>query len=200
MGKQYIISLGREFGSGGHAIAEILAKELNIPMYDKNVLDHIAEEKGMDVAHIEQFDEMPKNRLFTRRVAGHTNSLEEHVAEMQFEYIKKKADSGESFIIVGRCAETALKDRDGLISIFVLGDRECKIGRIMERYSLSREEAMSKMNRCDKKRKQYHNHYSDHKWGDSRTYDLCVNSSRLGVEKTAEMLLGYIKERTGESL
>ena len=196
MGKQYIIALGREFGSGGHAIAEILAKELNIPMYDKNVLDHIAEEKGMDVAHIEQFDEMPKNSFFTRRVAGHTNSLEEHVAEMQFDYIKKKADSGESFIIVGRCAETALKGREGLISIFVLGDRECKIGRIMERYSLNREDAVAKMNRCDKKRKQYHNHYSDHKWGDSRTYDICVNSSRLGVEKTAAMLLDYIKDRT----
>ncbi len=199
MKKQYIVALSREFGSGGHAIAEILAKELGIPMYDKNVLDHIAEEKGMDVAHIEQFDEMPKNRFLTRRVAGHTNSLEDHVAEMQFEYIKKKADSGESFIIVGRCAETVLQGRENLISMFILGDRECKIGRIMERYNLSKDDAVARMNRCDKKRKAYHNHYSAHKWGDSRTYDICVNSSRLGVEKTAKMLIDYITDRTDEN-
>lgn len=199
MGKQYIISLGREFGSGGHAIAEILAKELDIPMYDRNVLDHIAEEKGMDVASIEKFDEKPKNRLFTRRVAGHSSSLEDHVAEMQFDYIKKKADSGESFIIVGRCAETVLKGRDGLISLFILGDRECKTARVMERYNIGREEAMAKMNNHDRKRKQYHNHYSPSKWGDSRTYDLCANSSRLGVEKTAQMLISYIQCRLEEN-
>ena len=102
----------------------------------------------------------------------------------QIEYLKKKADEGESFIVVGRCAETVLGDRPNVISLFVLGDREVKCKRVMEVYDLSERDAQFKMERHDKYRKQYHNYYCKDKWGDSRAYDLCINSSRLGFDET----------------
>ena len=114
---------------------------------------------------------------------------------MQFEFIRNKADSGESFVIVGRCAETVLKDHPGLISIFVVGDKEAKIERIQRVYNISREEAEIKRKRHDKSRKHYHNRHSDFKWGDSRNYDLCINSSKLGEEITSKSVINYIQDR-----
>lgn len=195
MSKQYIISIGREFGSGGHEIAEKLSERFNLPLYDRNMLDAIAEQKNMDVAHLEKHDEKPRNPILSRRVNGFSNSLAEIVAEMQFEYIKNLADKGESFIIVGRCAEAVLAEHDNLISIFVLGDKNEKIARVKEKYNLNEDEALSKMTRHDKTRKYYHNSHSKSKWGDSRTYDLCINSSPLGIEKTVDVLEAYLKER-----
>lgn len=196
MEKQVIISINREFGSGGHAIAEQIAKDLNLPIYDRNMLDEIAKEKGIKAEHYEGFDEKPKIPLISRSVRGHSNSVEEHLAEMQFEYLKKKADSGESFVVVGRCSETVLADNENLISIFVLADRSNKVARVSEKYQLSTGDAVSKMNRHDRNRKYYHNSHSPYRWGDSRGYDLCINSSRLGLEGTVKMIEHYIECRT----
>lgn len=195
MAKQLIVSVSREFGSAGHEIAEVIAKDLGLSFYDRNLLDKVAEEKDVDASHLAKYDEKPKSILFSRRVGEHTNSMEEHIAQMQFEYLKKKADSGESFVVVGRCAETILKQYEGLISIFVLGSREQKVLHTMKKFQLNKQEAVVKMNRHDRKRKQYHNRYSDFKWGDSRGYDVCINSSRLGIEATAKVLEEYIAKR-----
>jgi cytidylate kinase len=199
MEKQLIISIGREFGSGGHVIAEALAKKFNIPMYDHNLLDHIAAEKNLDLETLKKFDEKPRNVLLSRTLKGHSSSPSDNIAMMQFDYIKKKAEKGESFVIVGRCAEMVLKEFEGMISIFILGDKECKIKRVTEVYDISEEEARKKMERHDVYRKQYHNSYCDGKWGDSRSYDLCVNSSRLGIDGTVAMLADYIRARMGEN-
>lgn len=193
MKEQIIISISREFGSGGREIAEKIAKDMGLVLYDRNILEDIAREKNMDPENFHDIDEKPRNKLLTRRVKGHTNSMEENLAQMQFEYLRKKADSGESFVVVGRCSETVLKGREGLVSIFVTGNREAKIERTMERFQLTREEAVIKNDRHDRTRRRYHNHYSDFKWGDSRNYDVCINSSRLGIEGTAEVLEIYIQ-------
>lgn len=195
MDKQIIISISREFGSEGHNIAKKVAEDLGLKLYDRNILDAIAEEKQTKAEHLEKYDEQPRNLMFTRRVGEHSTSMEEHLVRMQFEYLQRKADSGESFVVVGRCAETALKDREGLIAIFVLGDKKDKHAHVMKEYQLSEAEATMKMTRHDTKRKAYHNRYSEYKWGDSRGYDLCVNSSSLGVEKTAQLIEDYIKIR-----
>ena len=144
---------------------------------------------------MEKYDEKPRNAFLTRRVGAFSNSMEEILAEMQFDYIRKKADSGESFVIVGRCAETVLSGHKGLISIFVVGDELAKIDRIKEVYHLSESDAIAKIRRHDKKRKQYHNRHSSFRWGDSRYYDVCINSSKLGLERTGAALENYIKER-----
>jgi len=199
MEKQVIIAISREFGSGGHKIAEKIAQDFNLNYYNRKILDEIAEEKNMKAEHLEKYDEKPRNRILSRRVGEYSNSIEEIVAEFQFDYIRRKADSGESFVIVGRCAETVLKGRKELISIFVLGDRDDKIKRIMERHQLTESEAVSKMMRHDRTRKRYHNKHSERKWGDSRNYDLCINSTRMGLEKTTEVLENYIKNRIEEA-
>lgn len=195
MEKQIMISISREFGSGGRQIAEKVAEDLGLPLYDRSLLDAIAKEKNIDVEHLQKFDEKPRNLILSRSVGGHSNSIEENLVKMQFEYLQRKADGGESFVVLGRCAETALKGKEGLVSVFILGDKEEKLVHVKDKYQLSDSEAALKMVRHDTKRKAYHNRYSDFKWGDSRGYDLCINSSRLGIEKTAAMIEGYVKER-----
>lgn len=195
MKKQLIISIGREFGSGGHIIAEMLAKRFDIPFYDNNLLCHIAEEKNVDHTTLQKYDEKPKNKLLYRKISGYSNSPEENVANIQFEYLRKLAKEGKSFVIVGRCSETKLKDFSGLVTIFILGDYQQKMKRVMEKYQVSEEMAKYMMQREDWKRKSYHNYYCKGKWGDSRNYELSINSSKLGIEKTVDMLENYIKER-----
>lgn len=194
MEKQMIISVSREFGSGGHVVAHMLAEKFGLPVYDKNLLREIAGIKDVDAGNLERYDEVPRNRLFSRKVRGHSNSPEENIANMQFDYLKRKAEEGESFVVIGRCAESVLSDYDGLISIFILGDREAKIARVMDREGLTRPEAELRIYSQDKKRKEYHNYYCSVKWGDSRNYDICINSSRLGLQGTAEILENYISK------
>ena len=195
MAEQIIIAIGREFGSGGHEIAEKLSEIFGIKLYDKNILQNIAEAKNMDVANYEKYDEVPRKMIFSRTVKGLSNSMEENIAQMQFRFLEDKANSGESFVVVGRCAETILKYHPALVSIFVLSDWDAKVERVMKIYELTKGEAESFMYRNDRKRKEYHNYFCKIKWGDSRNYDLCVNSSRLGEEETVQMLKEYIEKR-----
>lgn len=195
MEKQLIISIGREFGSGGHEIAEKLAERFSLELYDKNLLQRVAEEKNVDAKDFEKYDEVPRNLLFSRTVKGLSNSMEENIANMQFDFLRKKAESGESFVVVGRCAETILREYPGFISIFILGDKKNKIERVERIYGMTAEEAEFYIYRQDRKRKDYHNYYCKGKWGDSRNYDISVNSSKLGEEITTDILAEYIIKR-----
>ena len=190
---QFIISVGREYGSGGHEIASILSERFNIPMYDRNMLDQMAEKNGIDSEELHKHEEM-KHQGLHRTVRGHSSSVQDTIAQLQFDFIREKAASGESFVVVGRCAENVLRDNPALISIFVRGDEAAKTERICRLYKLNKLEAKAKMFRHDKKRKAYHNYYSKMKWGDSRGYDFCVNRSLMGVEATAEALYKMISE------
>ncbi|MDE5765159.1 MAG: cytidylate kinase-like family protein [Ruminococcus sp.] len=192
---QIIISVGREFGSGGRVIAEELAKRFELPIYDRHLITEIANKTGMTASEIEKLDEAPKSRLTSRRVRGFSNSIEDNIAEMQFNFIRKKAESGESFVVVGRCSESKLRDFDCLCSLFIIGDMESKIKRIMKLYEMNERDAENFIEQKDKKRKRYHNYHVKLHWGDSRLYDLTVNSSRLGIEKTIDYLEDYIKAR-----
>jgi len=198
MAKQFIVAIGREFGSGGHEIGELLAKKLGINFYDRNLLDKIGDEKHVDIEQFKQYDEKVKNPFLSRSVRGFSNSIEENLAQMQFDFIKEKADSGESFVIVGRCAGHVLRNRPELITIFVLANREDKVNRIQNKYNLSKKEAEKKIDRHDTNRKKYHNNYSSIKWGDSRGYDLCINSSCLGIESTIDTLYDYVMKRVAD--
>ena len=198
MDKQLIISVGREFGSGGHLIAEELSKRFGIKLYDNNLLLEIAEKHGGDAESIKKFDEAPKSKILSRTVRGYNNSPEDIVTQLQFEHMRECADAGESFVIVGRCAETVLKYHPALISIFVLGDYDKKLERIKEKYQLSEREANALIKTTDKKRKSYHNYNCDLHWGDSRLYEVSINSSRLGIDETVDILEDYIKRRIGK--
>ena len=194
MDKQIIISVGREFGSGGHEIAEGLAKHYNIPLFDKEIFDHIEENESISAEVAQFYDEKPVSPIFYPVMMDGMNlPLEQTVANHIFNFIKAKGDKEkQSFVIVGRCAEYVLRDNPNMISIFVLGDREIKCQRVMKKYGLDEKAAYNRMRREDKMRKTYHNFYADGKWGDSRSYDICINSSKLGLDKTLEALITYI--------
>ena len=194
MDKQIIISVGREFGSGGHEIAEGLAKHYNIPLYDKEIFDHVAEKGSINPEVAKFYDEKPLNPIFYPvSMDGSYLPLEQTVANHIFDFTRQKGDKEKkSFVIVGRCAEYVLRDNPNMVSVFILGDIESKKARVMEKYDLDAKEALSRMKKEDKVRKTYHNFYADGKWGDSRSYDLCVNSSTLGVEQTLKTIIGYI--------
>lgn len=204
MSEQLLISVGREFGSGGHEIAEKLAEKFGLPLYDRNLLREVVAEKNLDLGkteleELERYDELTRNPWFSRTIRGYSNSPEENIASMQFEYLQKKAKQGESFVVVGRCAETVLNGYKGLVSIYILADMEAKLERVERMNGVSRLEAEVMIKRTDKERKSYHNYYCVHKWGDSRNYDICMNSSRLGISGTADVLEDYIRARMKKS-
>lgn len=195
MDKQLIIALGREVGSGGHEIAEKLAKYYNIPLIDKNIIEEIANKKNVDATDLREVEKNFMFPLVNRNVRGFSSSIQENVYLLQFEHLQEKAKAGESFVIVGRCGEDILKEYDALVSIFVLGDKEVKRARIMERYGKNEFMAERMMREKDTERKRYHNSFCEGKWGDSRSYDISVNSSVLGIEGTAELLIDFIDRK-----
>ena len=201
MSKRIVIAIGREFGSGGKHIGRALAKELNIPLYDRNIVEKVADELDVGAKYLQEFATKKRRSFFHRTVKGHTTSLEDHVAQMQFDYIRKLGQSDESFVIVGRCADEILRECstcEGVITIFVKGDREYKIGRVMKQFDLSREDAIEKMERHDKTRKYYHDRYCKGKWGQVETYDLCIDSTQFGTQGTADFLYEYVKKRMAD--
>ena len=172
---QLIIAISREFGSGGHEIAERIAKDFDLPLYDYNLMREIAKDKKM--------------------ANSHSTSTTQNFAIMQFNYLKEKAENGDSFVIVGRCAETVLKSFDCMIPIFILADEDAKVKRIMRIYDMDKKEALSTIKSQNRKRKAYHNYYSTAKWGDSRLYEISINSSELGIDGTVQFLESYINQR-----
>lgn len=193
MDKQIIISVGREFGSGGHIVAANLAKHFGLPLLDSNILAEIAKENNTSEDYLRKYDESARNLFFSRTVNGFSNSPEEVIAQMQFDYIKKKADAGESFVVIGRCADWVLRDNPALVRIFILGDMEAKIKRTAERENISEDKAKSRIEQADKRRKYFHNTHSDNKWGDSRSYDITVNSTKIGLDGATELLIKYVE-------
>ena len=187
MSKRIVIAIGREFGSGGKHIGRALAKELNIPLYDRNVVEKVADELDVGAKYLQEFATKKRRSFFHRTVKGHTTSLEDHVAQMQFDYIRRLGE------ILRECSTC-----EGVITIFVKGDREYKIGRVMKQFDLSREDAIEKMERHDKTRKYYHDRYCKGKWGQVETYDLCIDSTHFGTQGTADFLYEYVKKRMAD--
>ena len=190
MKDQIIITIGRESGSGGHAIAKKVADAMGIPCYDKKKLvEGTAQISGMNKNYVRKLDEKPVGFPFSGRIGAFEESPESNVARMTFEYIRQIAASGESCVIVGRCADSVLKDNPNALRIFVVGDVEEKNKRLSNIQQITLEEADQERKETDRFRRAYHNFYSETKWGDSRAYDLIINSSRLGIQGTAD----YIK-------
>ena len=190
MKDQIIITIGRESGSGGHAIAKKVADAMGIPCYDKKKLvEGTAQISGMNKSYVRKLDEKPVGFPFSGRIGAFEESPESNVARMTFEYIRQIAASGESCVIVGRCADSVLKDNPNALRIFIVGDVEEKNKRLSNIQQITHEEADQERKETDRFRRAYHNFYSETKWGDSRAYDLIINSSRLGIQGTAD----YIK-------
>ena len=187
MEKQIVISISREYGSGGHEIAVKLAERLGIEVYDKNIFDALKTRTGVDMSEWDNVEENAGSRIFNRKYGSYSTNPADIITELQFDFIREQAEAGNSFVVVGRCSDILLKEKDFLFTVFVSGDVENKIPRVMERRGMNRQEAMAEMVRVDKKRRKFHNRHGDTKWGDSRHYDICINS-RIGIDQTVDVL------------
>mgnify|MGYP003187749456 FL=1 len=194
MAKQFIISIGREYGSGGRVIAEHLAKTLNVKFYDKNIIELIAQEKKLNLDQLKKYDEKARNIWLSRSVDGLSNSPEDTIAQMQFDFLKERAQAGESFVVLGRCASYILRDFDCMIKVFVTSDMHHKTERIASIEHLDPVMVEDMIIKNNKKRKAYHNFYSKEKWGDSRYYDLIISTSKIGIDGACDVVLDYVNK------
>lgn len=195
MDKQIIISIGRQYGSAGREIGVKLAEKLDIPLYDRNLFEEIGKIKNIDTNNLEKYDETPRRFFISRKVNGYSNSPEENVAELQFGLLKSKAADGDSFVVVGRCADELFRGMPGFVSVFILADEEEKVKRIMEIRHMDEKKARATIEKHDRRRKAYHDYFcKGGKWGDCKNYDVCINSSRLGIDGTVNFLYDYIQK------
>ena len=197
MEKQLIISIGREYGSAGHEIGRKLAAKLEIPFYDRNLLDEFADQSDVDADVLAKYEEKPRRFFFSRTLSVRgqkfNNSPAQNVADIQFALLKGKAYDDDSFVVCGRCADEVLKEFPGLVTVFITADYDAKVKRVMEKRNMSEKEAKKAIEKHDKTRRAYHDYFAKTKWGLADSYDLCVNSTVLGIDGTVDMLADYAK-------
>ena len=186
-----IITISREFGSGGRFSGEEVAKKLGIAYYDKNIISQIAEKSGLSPEYIQENAELsPKKGLLAYALAGRDitgKSVEDMVYEVQRKVILELAEK-EPCVIIGRNADFILKDRDDVLNVFIHGDMPEKIQRITRLYKVNEQEAIKMMADTDKRRRTNYDFYTDQKWGKASNYTLCLNSSQIGYDR-CEMII-----------
>lgn len=206
MNPKTIITIGRQYGSGGREIGEKLASLLQIPFYDKELLTLAAQKSGMSEEVFQNYDEKPTNSLLYSLSMG-TYAMGDNGAAYinlpinhkvflaQFDAIKSIAQKG-GCVIVGRCADYALQDYPHLVNVFIHADLKKRVQRIMERHHVSAKEAEELITKTDKRRANYYNFYANKKWGSVDTYHLAIDSSAVGIDHTVQMIADFaaIKE------
>lgn len=187
-----IITISREFGSGGRFIGEEVAKQLGIKYYDKDIIAQIAEQSGFSAEYIEEKAELsPKKGLLAYALAGRDitgKSVEDMVYEAQRKVILEIAEK-ESCVIIGRNADFILKDKDNVLNVFIHGDMPEKVARICKLYNVTEEEAEKMMADIDKRRMTNYRFYTDQKWGMAKNYTLSLNSSELGYDLCEKIIM-----------
>ena len=191
-----IITISREFGSGGRFIGEEVAKKLGIAYYDKSIINEIAEKSGLSPEYIKENAELsPKKGLVAYAFAGRDitgKSVEDMVYEAQRKMILDIAEK-EPCVIIGRNADYILKDRDDVLNVFLHGDMPEKIKRITGLYNVKEKEAVKMMADTDKRRRTNYNFYTDQNWGKASNYTLCLNSSQLGYDRCEMIIMECVK-------
>lgn len=191
-----IITISREFGSGGRFIGEEVAKKLGIAYYDKNIIGQIAEKSGLSPEYIQENAELsPKKGLFAYAFSGRDitgKSVEDMVYEAQRNIILELAEK-EPCVIIGRNADYILKDRDDVLNVFIHGDMPEKIKRITGLYNVKEKEVVKMMADTDKRRRTNYNFYTDQNWGKASNYTLCLNSSQLGYDRCEMIIMECVK-------
>ena len=203
MGCKKIITITRQYGSGGHDIGMLLAKTLEIPFYDKELISIAAKESGMDPKVFELADEKAANSLLYSLSTGLYNfgngfstgmgdlPMNDKLYILQHKIIKEKAEK-ENFVVVGRCADYILRECDNVVKIYIYADIECRVKRAIERNDISPARAKQAVQKADKNRANYYSFYSGQKWGAVDNYDLCVNTTNLSAEQAVRLIMDYI--------
>jgi len=198
-----VITIGRQLGSGGKKIGELLSKELGIPCYDKELIQLASQESGLGRELFEQVDEKTRFSFFGSYLGFRSGYMgdssnnylcNEALFKIQSDVIRNLAEK-ESAIFVGRCADYILRDQPRLISVFITADQADRISRVAADNGFSEKEALNQIEQIDKKRSGYYNYYTNKTWGAAVSYRLCVNSSVLGIEATAGYIRSFIERK-----
>ena len=205
MKKKLVITIARQYGSGGREIGEKIAELLGIPLYDKELIKAAAANANLDEEAIRGADEsaansllytlaMGSNILGTTMHFGYKMPLNDKLFILQSEVIRNYANEG-SCVIIGRCADHVLRDEPNVLRVFIYGDLDHRQARVRERHpELKPSQVIDAINKTDKRRASYYNFYTGNKWGKYDNYDLAVNSSTLGILGTAEMIAAFAKK------
>ncbi len=205
MNRKIVVTIGRQFGSGGRYVGRLLAEKLGIPFYDKELLSEAAKQSGICEEILEDHDEKPTRSLLFSLVTGmqqHVGTgsfymdmpLNHRIFLAQFDAIRKLAGEG-SCVIVGRCADYVLRDDPDAVSIFVKADMPSKVARAVKYYGVEEAKAEERIRKADKQRASYYNYYATATWGDVENYDLVVDTGVLGVEGTVELISKFLELR-----
>ncbi len=195
--KKFVITIGREFGSGGRAVAKLLAEKLGVKCYDEELVEMASSSSGLHPEMVASLDEKALSpfsfagggQFYLSSHGAHNVQIQ--AAFSQFNAIKELAKN-ENCVIVGRVADYVLKDNPNTISIFVSADLDYRIQRIMEYEGVSEKKAEKIIIKNDRNRAKYYNFFSNKKWGEAKTYDLCVKTSLLGIEKSVDFIFDFI--------
>lgn len=205
MAEHLIVTLNRQFGSGGKEVGSILAKSLGIPLYDSEITELASQKSGIRKEYFDKADEKPTDS-FLYALAMNTFSMNngmnpldntlsnDRLFNVQADVIRDLAQK-ESFVLIGRCGEYILRDEPGCIRIYIHGPMEARIKRIMRIYKMTEKEAQKKINAMDKRRESYYGYYAGKEWSSCNSYDLSIDTSVLGTEKAAELIKKYIELR-----
>lgn len=198
MQKSLIITIGRQFGSGGHEIGEKLAKKLGIKFYDKELIKLIAKQSGLCEKVLESYDEKPTNSLLYSIVMDIYPSvmytgptIDQQIYQANYDTIRKLADGGPC-VIVGRCADYILRDHPELVSVFIHANSDFRAARIAEEYKLPDAKVRDLLVKTDKKRASYYNFQSEKQWGAASSYNLCIESSEVGIDGAVDLIMDYV--------
>ncbi len=208
MSKSTVITIGRQFGSGGRYVGRLLAEKLGIPFYDKELLSEAAKGSGICEQILEEHDEKPTRSLLFSLVTGmqsHVSTgafymdmpLNHRIFLAQFDAIRRIAAEGPC-VIVGRCADYVLRDDPHTASIFVKADMPSKVDRAVKYYGIEADKAEERIRRADKQRASYYNYYATATWGDVENYDLVVDTGVLGVEGAVELIARFLELRQAQ--
>lgn len=199
--EKFVINIGRQVGSGGRSVGEILARRLGVRLYDRELINLAAEEYGLHVEWFERADERghgvlaPVISYLRSALVDDGSGIEgplspEALFKVQSEVIREIA-ARESAVFVGRCADYVLRDHPACLNLFLTADEPDRLARLCPRWGLSSGQARERMLREDAGRAAYYNYYGSRTWGDAATYHLCLNTSVLGVEQTADFVLEF---------
>jgi cytidylate kinase len=205
MSKNIVITIGRQFGSGGRYVGRLLAEKLGVPFYDKELLSEAAKTSGICEEILEEHDEKPTRSLLFSLVTGvqsHMSSgafymdmpLNHKIFLAQFDAIRRIAEEGPC-VIVGRCADYVLRENPDAVSVFVKADMASKVDRAVKYYGIEADKAEDRIRKADKQRASYYNYYATATWGDVDNYDLVVDTGVLGVEGAVELIAKFLELR-----